>query len=190
MNQHMHTTRLKFRICMRSIFIILTALLFCSCATSYGGKRFVPGKTTMHDVLHTMGNPAMRWENPDGSTQLVYARGPVGYNTFMVSIGKDQKLQNIEDVLNPRYFSLIQPGMTKDQVLHTLGPSEPSWTRTFNARSGFIARNDLIWEWRYCSAAREASRFAVVFDNRTGMVRSTSQEPEDCGEEGWRCRCP
>ena len=169
---------------MKSIFILLTALLLCSCATSYGGKRLIPGKTTMREVLHTMGTPAMQWENPNGSTQLVYARGPVGYNTFMVLIGKDQKLQHIEDVLNPNYFSLIQPGMTKDQVLRILGPSEPSWTRYSDARGEFV------WEWRYCSAEREASRFDAVFDSRSGTVRSTSQRAEDCGKEKWRCLCP
>jgi len=175
---------------MKSIFIILTALLISSCATSYGGKRLVPGKTTMQNVLRTMGTPAMRWQNPDGTTQLAYARGPVGYNTFMVLIGQDQKLQHIEDVLNPEHFSLIQPGMTQDQVLRILGPSEPSWTRVFSPINGFNARNDLIWEWRYCSADNEASRFDVLFDYLQGTVRSTSQRAEDCGVEKWRCLCP
>lgn len=184
----MFVSKLKTGMATKSIFILLTALLLCSCATSYGGKRLVPGETTMHDVLHTMGTPAMRWENPDGSTKLAYARGPVGYNTFMVLIGKDQKLQHIEDVLNPKYFFRIQPGMTKDQVLRILGPSEPSWTLHFDARDQLPAQ--LIWEWRYCSAEREASRFRVIFDDSKDTVRSTSQRAEDCGEQAWKCRCP
>lgn len=168
---------------MKSIFIILTALIFSSCV-SYSGKRLIPGTANTHDVLRTMGTPEMRWQNPDGSLQLAYARGPEGFNTFMVFIGPDQKLRHIEDVLNPNNFSLIQPGMNKDQVLRILGPSEPSWTLNFDSR------NELVWQWRYCSAEREASRFKVLFDNSKGTVRSTSQRAEDCGVEGWRCRCP
>lgn len=123
----------------------------------------------------------MRWHNPDGSLQLAYPRGPAGFNTFMVLVGQGQKLQRIEGVLNPTHFSLVQPGMTKDQVLRILGPSEPSWTAYFRAR------DELVWEWRYCSVWIEASRFDVLFDGSTGTVRSTSERPEDCGEA--KCPC-
>ena len=165
---------------MKSIFIFSIACLCCSCA-SYSGSGLKAGNASVGDVLDTMGEPAMRWQNPDGSLQLAYPRGPAGFNTFMVLIGQDQKLQRIEGVLNPEYFSLVQPGMTKDQVLRILGPSEPAWTAYFGAR------DELVWEWRYCSVWREASRFDVLFDGSKGTVRSTMQREEYCGKE--KCPC-
>ena len=180
MNRCAAASRVNVRIVLNSIFISLAAVLLCSCA-SYSGRGLTPGKASVDDVIATMGEPAMRWQNPDGSMQLAYPRGPAGFNTFMVLVGQDQKLQRIEGVLNPTYFSLIQRGMTKDQVLRILGPSEPSWTAYFKRR------DELVWEWRYCSMWIEASRFDVLFDGSTGTVRSTSERPEDCGEA--KCPC-
>lgn len=137
---------------MKSIFIFLTALLLCSCA-SYSGSNLAPGKASVEDVMRTMGEPAIRWQNPDGSLQLAYPRGPAGFNTFMVLVGQDQKLQHIEGVLNPKYFFLVQPGMTKDQVLRILGPSERSWTAYFKRR------DELVWDGviAACGERRPAS---------------------------------
>ncbi|MDO8988971.1 MAG: hypothetical protein Q7U91_04995 [Sideroxyarcus sp.] len=152
--------------------VIIAALLLGACA-SYGGRGLNPGVASLDDVVRVMGQPAMRWQNEDSSTQLVYPRGPMGYHTFMVHIGADGKLQKIENVLDPKYFSRIQPGMTKDQVLHILGPSTPAWTIYFKAR------DELVWEWRYCDVSAVPARFHVLFDNSMGTVRSTLSITED-----------
>ena len=65
-----------------------------------------------------------------------------------------------------RHFARIQAGMTTDDVLRTPGP-----------RSGvdrlFQARDELVWEWRYCDDWNEPARFNVLFDATSMRVRST-----------------
>ena len=157
---------------MKRWLVLFSALILCACA-SYDGRGLKPGAAGLDDVLRVMGQPAMRWRNEDKSTQLVYPRGPMGFHTYMVNIGADGKLMKIENVLDRKFFSRIKPGMTKDQVLHILGPSNPDWTEYFKAR------DELVWEWRYCDDWATAARFDVLFDNSKGTVRSTMSMTED-----------
>jgi len=60
----------------------------------------------------------------------------------------------------------------KEEVLHILGPSFPGWTAYFKGR------DELAWEWRYCSTWTEPSRFDVLFDNSKATVRSTMSATE------------
>jgi hypothetical protein len=167
---------------MKLFTTILLALLLAACA-SYSGMGLKPGESRLEDVLRVMGNPAMQWQNPDGSRQLAYPRG---IHTFMVHTGPDGKMQNIENVMNMKTFVHIRPGMTKSQVLHILGPSEPSGTVFFKAR------DELVWEWRYCDEWNEPARFDVLIDGSKEVVRSTLSRTESqmglCGDEG-RCIC-
>ncbi len=77
------------------------------------------------------------------------------------------RLVSIDNVLQPRYFARIQAGMSPDEVLRVLGPSYPGWTIYFKAR------DELVWEWRYCDDWSEPARFDVLFDGTSGKVRST-----------------
>ena len=168
---------------MKAILNILVVLLLGACA-SYNGRGLKPGEAQLDDVVRVMGQPAMRWQNPDGSMQLAYPRGPMGFHTFMAFIGTDGKLKSIENVLDSETFARIQAGMTKGQVLRVLGPSQPSRTIYFESR------DELVWEWRYCNLWRQASRFNVLFDGSKGTVRSTMSLTESqmglCGEmECW-----
>lgn len=71
--------------------------------------------------------------------------------------------------------------MTQEQVLRILGPAEPSWTVYFKAR------DELVWEWRYCDEWNELARFNVLFDGTKGTVRSTMSLTESqrdlCGQD-------
>ena len=167
---------------MQLFITILTAILLVACA-SYSGTGLNPGESRVEDVLRIMGDPAMRWQEPDGSQQLAYPRG---IHTFMVQIGADGKMQRIENVMHMKTFARISPGMTKNKVLRILGPSEPSGTAYFKAR------NELVWEWRYCDEWNEPARFDVLFDGSKETVRSTLNLTESqtglCGWEG-RCVC-
>ena len=167
---------------MRFFITILSAFLLVACA-SYSGRGLNPDVSRLEDVLRIMGDPAMRWQEPDGSQQLAYPRG---IHTFMVQIGEDGSMQRIENVMHIKTFARIRPGMTKNQVLHILGPSESSATAYFKAR------DELVWEWRYCDEWNEAARFDVLFDGSKEVVRSTLSLTESqmglCGDDG-RCIC-
>ncbi len=155
---------------MRLLLAILPVSLISSCA-SYSGYGLKPGVASVDDVVRVMGQPAMRWQNPDNSSQLAYPRAPAGLHTYMVFIARDGKLQRIENVLDTRVLAQVRPGMTKEEVLRTLGP--PGWT------ADYPRRGELEWEWRFCNDWNEAARFDVLFDNTKGTVRSTMTPPGD-----------
>lgn len=169
---------------MKRLFSILAALFLAACA-AYSGSGLKPGEAGIADVIRVMGEPAMRWRNPDGSEQLAYPRGPYGVHTYMARVGPDGKLQLIENVLEPSGFAQVKAGMSKDQVLRILGPSYSGWTTYFKAR------DELVWEWRYCDDWKEAARFNVLFDGTTGIVRSALSLRESqmglCGQGGCLC---
>ena len=155
----------------RIFFLALLPLGLLSSCASYSGYGLKPGVSSLDDVERVMGQPAMRWQNPDSSSQLAYPRGPAGLHTYMVFIGQDGKLQSMDNVLGPKVFARIRPGTTKEEVLRALGP--PGWT------TYYPNRDTLEWEWRFCNVWNEAARFDVLFDNTSGTVRSTVSPPGD-----------
>src|ERR1035441_5353156 len=112
---------------MKLWIALLSSLLLAACA-SYSGGGLKPGEARLEDVQALMGTPAMRWQDADGSVQLAYPRGPLGFDTFMVRLGPDGRLQSITNVLEQAGFARVRPGMTKDEVLRVLGP--PDYSRT------------------------------------------------------------
>ena len=151
------------------------ALILAGCA-SYSGSSLQPGVATLPEVVATMGEPAMRWTNADGSAQLAYPRGPAGTQTFMAYVGPDGKLQRIDKVLRYEVFAKIQEGMGQDDVLRLIGPPQPHWTQYFKAR------DELVWEWKFCESWNQEAFINVLFDGTSKKVRSTMQRQN---LEGW-----
>ena len=166
-----------------TLFSMFVAAGLVACA-SYGGRGLAPGVATLPDVLTTMGEPAMRWQDADGSLQLAYPRGPEGMHTFMVYLAPDGRLVRIENVLDEKHFARIVPGISgQPEVLRILGPSTPQWT------SYFSARDELVWEWLYCDSGGFQARFDVLFDGQTKLVRSTFSRPDYRGPDGAVLSC-
>jgi len=151
----------------------MLAVAMLSACASYGGRNLQAGEAGLEDVLREMGQPAMRWKDADGSLQLAYPKGPSGFETYLARIGPDGKLQSIRNVLEAGSFARILPGMTKEQVLRILGPSEPSMTFYFKAR------DELVWDWRFQNVGMVAAHFLVLFDASAGTVRSSMIEIEN-----------
>ena len=154
----------------------LSLLLIAACAGS-----LVPGDARLEDVERRMGTAALRWQEADGSLQLAYPQGPMGFATHMIHLAPDGRLLRIENVLDSEHFAQIVPGMDQDQVLRVLGPPQPHWTVYF------AARDELAWEWRYCDAWNAAARFDVLFDATRGTVRSTLSLRENCLQGDCSC---
>lgn len=158
------------------------ALLAAGCA-GFNPSSLQPGVSTLAQIEAALGAPAMVWKNPDGSAQLAYPFGPSGTQTVMVFVGADGKLQRITGVLNESQFRLVQPGMTKEQVVRILGPSGAPWTQSFPRT------NTVAWTWLYCAPGNFQNYFNVFFDVTTGLVRSTGQSPVMVGREGLTPSC-
>jgi len=167
---------------IRALLVFFSALLLAACA-GYSGSNLQPGRSTLPEVLSSMGEPAMVWKNPDGSEQLAYPRGPAGTQTFMVYLGPDGRLQRIEKALDMAHFARVQKGMSKDEVLRVLGPPGPQWTQ-FYSRS-----NELAWSWLFCNSWNVQEFFDVMFDASSGIVRSTGQHPNLAGRDGSQPPC-
>jgi len=166
---------------MRFAVLLLTSIL-AACA-SYSGAALRPGEARLDDVLQLMGQPALRWQDPDGSIQLAYPRGPEGIHTYMVKLGPDGRLQSNANVLDDVGLARIRPGMTQEQVLRVLGP--PNYSRT----AYFKARNELVWDWRACTFNENIQRLYVLFDATARTVRSTMTMDELFGPEGVTIPC-
>jgi outer membrane protein assembly factor BamE (lipoprotein component of BamABCDE complex) len=146
---------------------ILAAVTFVSslagCA-SYGGSGLPPGSPEAQ-VRASMGAPALEFSNADGSRRLVYPRGPLGTQTFMADIDRNGKLESVTPVLSDDSFYHVRPGMTRDEVLRTIGP--PGETMHF-ART-----NQDSWDYRYQDTWGYVAIFSVNLDATTGTVVST-----------------
>ena len=151
---------------LKPLLTSLAALALGACA-QFGGPPLEPGVSILADLQRSLGTPAMRWRETDGGEQLAYPRGPMGVQTWMARTDAAGRLVSIDNVLQPRYFARIQAGMSQDEVLRVLGPSYPGWTIYFKAR------DELVWEWRYCDDWAEPARFSVLFDATSGKVRTT-----------------
>lgn len=175
---------MKSNVYRNRLFSICLVLL-AACA-SYSGRGLRPGEDDETAVRRVMGQPAMLWQDADGTRQLSYPRGPMGVHSYMVYIDAAGKLQRIVNVMDNASFGRIRDGMRKEEVLRVLGPSVPGWTTYYRAR------DELVWEWRYCDDWNMPSRFDVLFDGTSGRVRSTMSLTEEqlglCGIEGG-CSC-
>jgi len=156
---------------MKPFLALFSSVLLAACA-SYSGSALRPGEARLEDVQTSMGTPAMRWQDADGSIQLAYPRGPAGFDTYMVRLGSDGRLQSIANVLDSAGFAHIRPGMTTEEVLRVIGP--PDYSRTVY----FKARDELVWDWRFRNDFAEPSRFFVLFDNTSGTVRTAMTQVE------------
>ena len=164
-------------------WLLSCSLLLAGCV-SYDGRGLRPGIDGRDSVLAGMGEPAMRWQEKEGGERWAYPRGPAATQTFMVHIGADGKLQQVEKVLDMAHFARIRSGIDdKDSVLHLIGPPNPAWTVYYEAR------DELAWEWLFCDDWSLMARFGVLFDGRSGKVRSTFQRPELRGMDGSAPAC-
>lgn len=154
------------RIVLQKALLLFAALMVAACAP-YGGSGLKPGVARLDEVYAAMGKPAMHWQDPDGSRQLAYPNGPAGLETFMVRLDSNGKLKYMENVLDAEHLAKVRAGMTKEEVLRILGPSDA------NATVYFEARDELVWEWRYLGIANEPWRMMVLFDGTSGKVRGT-----------------
>lgn len=148
------------------------ALLLSACA-GYSGAGLKPGVATEAEVRQVMGVPAMSWDLAGGGKQLAYPRGPAGFQTYMVFIDAAGKLERNVNVMDQTYFAKIQTGQTQAEVLQILGPPQPEWTAYFKAR------DELVWEWRFCNSWSQGARFDVLFDATSKIVRTTQSWSED-----------
>lgn len=162
----MRTPPAAYASSMKAATLIAAAALLAGCATP--GLRSLQAGLPEAEVTQRWGQPTARYTLPSG-TRLEYATGPAGLETWMVDLDSAGKTVAWRQVLEERNLRAVQaslPGMTREQVLSTLG--RPSHTRP--ARMG----GD-VWSWRHESA------FCLWFQasfNTSGRVMDASFAPD------------
>lgn len=153
---------------MRHLFLrlcaLLTALGLPACDSNLLAQ-LKPGITTAAEVRRIMGEPGMEWLNADGSRTWEYTRQPEGYQCFMITLGANGLLRQVEQVITPENQARVARGMSKDDVRRLLG--KPRSIQTFRLKQ------EEVWDWK---VAREVTtdQFFNVHFNLNGQVVGTS----------------
>jgi hypothetical protein len=110
-----------------------------------------------------MGRPDTVRKNADGSQVWEYPMGPLGRQTYMITLGPDHAVREVHQVLSEEYLSKVQPGMSREEVRRVLG--RPGETQLFPVR------DEEVWTWRYDEQG--PMFFHAVFDRTAGTVKAT-----------------
>jgi hypothetical protein len=149
----------------------LLALSLAALAASLSGCAGISSVTSGMDEMQLqskLGKPETVRKNSDGSETWEYPGGPLGRQTYMVTVGANHAVKNVRQVLDEEYFSQVKAGMSRDDVRQLLGkPGEISM---------FPARDEEVWSWRYLRG--NPMFFNVMFDRSAGTVRTTQRLDE------------
>jgi len=129
------------------------------------------GVSTEADVRQRFGPPEAIWEGEDGAQIYEYNRQPAGYQNYQITIGPDGKMAALRQVLTPRNFALVQPGMPMEAVRRLLGKPMKI--------SSYALKKETHYDWRYHDGPNDSDSkiFTVVFDTDLRVV-STMSAPD------------
>lgn len=132
-------------------------------------KELQPGVSTATEVRERFGPPHMEWKNDDGSVTWEFSRQPQGIECFMITVGADNILRSIDQVLNEQTFARVENGMNGDQVRRLLG--KPASSQFFQLKQ------ETVWDWRISHGAPGTSDpvFFTVSFNTDGRVTGTGR---------------
>ncbi|WP_121490571.1 outer membrane protein assembly factor BamE domain-containing protein [Cupriavidus plantarum] len=133
------------------------------------------GRSTEDDIRRQAGKPEIVWEESDGGRRLEYPRGPEGGTTWMVTIGPDNTVRGIEQVLTAENFARVRPGMSQDAVRRMLGKP----TRI----EKFALKQEEVWGYRWHETPTDRAFFNVHF-NPQGTVTTTSRSDDPSRQQG------
>src|SRR5882762_8119504 len=126
----------------RAVLLLFPALFAAGCASF---SAINPGASAQQ-VETLVGAPASVWKNADGSEVWEYPQGPLGVETYMVTLGSDRTVREVRRLL----------GRPRD--------------------IGFSSLNDEeIWSWRYREWGVRNMELYVQFDRPTGALKKITR---------------
>jgi hypothetical protein len=131
-------------------------------------QEIKPGITTAVEVRARMGNPGFEFRNEDGSVTWEYTRQPAGVHCYMITIGADQIVRKLDQVLTEANYAKAREGMTRDQVRRLLGRPANSVV--------FDNLREEIWEWKIEGTPHnEETYFNAHFDTGSGLLKKAGK---------------
>ena len=154
---------------MRSILQLLCGLLSVlglSACEVFRIEDIKPGVSTAYEVRDRLGAPGAEWPNEDGTLTWEYSQQPEGITCYMITIGQDQIVKAVEQVITETNMGRIQPGWSRDQVRRLLG--------RHRSVQIFDLKQEEVWDWNIPREYNDETFFNVHFD-RQGRVLRTSR---------------
>ena len=143
----------------------LLALLLAACATP--GPANLKAGASAEEIKAQMGTPVATHALPDGGKRLEYSgRGAV---TYMLDVDASGRLVKWSQVLTEANFRNIVPGMTREQVLMTLG--QPSDISPGGRQGG------QVWSYNFRNTQCQWFQVSIDADGRTSSGGSQSMLP-------------
>ena len=146
---------------MRTIALLVPALLLAACASPYNGFNVQPG-TPRDAVIARMGQPTAAVPLPNGGQRLQYSLQPFGQYAWMVDLDGAGRVVQARQVLTAADFNRIQPGWTRADVEREFGP--PALIDGVASWSGPI----MTYRWRDPVGS---DMFYFVYLDQQGIVR-------------------
>jgi hypothetical protein len=154
----------------RALLLLLPTLFAAGCASF---SAINPGASAQQ-VEKLVGAPASVWKNTDGSEVWEYPQGPLGVETYMVTLGPDHSVREVRQVLSDETISKLHVGMSRDEARRLLGKPRDI---------GFSSLNDEeIWSWRYREWGVRNMELYVQFDRSTGALKKVTRFQVDTSD--------
>jgi outer membrane protein assembly factor BamE (lipoprotein component of BamABCDE complex) len=134
---------------------LVAAVLMAGCATT-GPGDLKPGASA-DEIRAQMGTPVASYALSNGGKRLEF-RGS-GARTYMLDVDASGKLVNWVQVLNETNFRNITAGMTREQVLMTLG--QPSNIAPGGRQGGEV------WSYHFQNTQCQWFQVGIGADGRT-----------------------
>lgn len=161
---------MRFPYWLSAVFSVVLAALLPAC-DAVNLPELKPGVSTASEVRARLGLPGAEYQNDDGSVTMEYSRQPEGVVCYMITVGKDQVMQKMEQVLTEANYARIKTGLSKDEVRRILG--KPGSIQQFKLKG------EEVWDWKVAGTIpTEEKHFHVHFGLNTGMVTGTSSRVE------------
>lgn len=153
--------------------LLLTLLLGLAACDQQAISELEEGVSTEADVREKFGPPEAVWDGPDGAQVYEYNRQPAGYQNWQITIGPDGKMAALRQVLNPRTFAQVQPGMPMEDVRRLLGKPMKI--------TAYELKREVHYDWRWRDGPNESDSqvFTVIFSPDLRVISTMSVRDPD-----------
>ncbi|MGV0952664.1 MAG: outer membrane protein assembly factor BamE domain-containing protein, partial [Azonexus sp.] len=93
---------------------------------------------------------------------------PAGVHCYMITLGPDQIVRKLDQVLTEASYAKAREGMTRDQIRRLLGRPASSVV--------FDNLREEVWEWHIEGTPHnEETYFNVYFDTTSGLLKKAGK---------------
>lgn len=138
------------------LLTLVTVMVGCA---GYAPNAALIGQDRV-SVVQTMGQPEREYTSA-GKKKLHFPRGPAGSHTYIVYLDDEDRVTGWEQVLTEERFNQITPGLSKEQVIDSIGISKIT--------HGLARQRGYVWHYRYFN--QQCKSFVIEF-TKEDIVRS------------------